>query len=135
MPVQAASDLVASSWAAGRIDVIALGSDQNYWHQAWDGSRWVGWRNIGGKFKTRPAMAVGGFNQLWVYGGDPKGKLKAMRFDGRIARLNHTNAKLSSNPAATRLDSGMFGVFSVARKGGALEITTCQTGTGCTLAQ
>jgi hypothetical protein len=39
------------SWAANRLDVVGLGSDGHYYHQAWDGSEWVpsitGWVDHG----------------------------------------------------------------------------------------
>jgi len=42
------------SWAANRLDIFALGTDNSMYHQYWDGSSWgptpTGWEPRGGTF-------------------------------------------------------------------------------------
>ena len=76
-------------------------------------------------------MAVGGHNQLWIYGGTTDGRLKSIRYDGRTPRPTNTQTRLTMNPTATRLRPGLSAVFSVDKEGGALNIITCLSGTDC----
>src|SRR5882757_2144646 len=62
---------VVSSWANGRLDVFAIGTDNAVYHKWFDGG-WSGWESLGG-FATSAPAAVSWSNgriDLFVRGGD-----------------------------------------------------------------
>ncbi len=59
------------SWAANRLDIFALGTDNSMYHQYWDGSSWgpsaTGWEPRGGTFNSPPAVVSWGPNRLDIF--------------------------------------------------------------------
>jgi hypothetical protein len=53
-----------ASYAAGRLDILCLGTDDAMYHKAWNGSQWLpspaGWESLGGQFTVpRPTVLPG----------------------------------------------------------------------------
>jgi hypothetical protein len=48
----------ASANAVGRIDVFAKGGDNAIYQNTWNGTKWSGWWNLGGKFTFRPCSHI-----------------------------------------------------------------------------
>lgn len=44
-----------SSWGVGRLDLFERGSDNHIYHQAWSGTKWLGWENLGGNVVSGPS--------------------------------------------------------------------------------
>jgi len=56
------------SWAPGRLDVFARGTDNALWHKWWDGSSWSGWQQLGANpFSSDPAAVSWGPNRIDVF--------------------------------------------------------------------
>src|SRR5207237_646795 len=56
-----------ASWGDGRIDVFVRGNaDSALWHQTWEGSRWLGWENLGGLLAAAPAAVSWGPRRIDV---------------------------------------------------------------------
>jgi hypothetical protein len=60
--------VAADSWAPDRIDIFGLGTDNAMWHNAWNGSGWSGWVDLGGIFVSLPAAVSWGPNRLDLFG-------------------------------------------------------------------
>lgn len=59
----------AVKWAAGRIDLFALGMDHGMWHRALENGNWLGdWEPRGGVFDSSPAVVSWGANRLDIFG-------------------------------------------------------------------
>src|SRR5271165_4508147 len=54
--------ICVASWGANRLDIFGLGTDNQMYHKAWDGSSWLpsekGWDLIGGVFNSLPGGCV-----------------------------------------------------------------------------
>lgn len=61
------SGIDATSWAAGRIDVVGRGAGDAVWHTWYDG-QWRGWENLGGVVTADPATVSWGPNRLDIFG-------------------------------------------------------------------
>ena len=59
-----------ASFAADRVDIFALGTDNGMYHKAWNGSAWVpetDWDALGGEFSSAPAVVSWGNNRLDIF--------------------------------------------------------------------
>jgi hypothetical protein len=65
------SDPASVSWSANRLDIFGLGTDNQMYHKAWNGS-WspsqTGWEAVGGTFTSAPAVDSYSRNRLDVFG-------------------------------------------------------------------
>lgn len=61
------SDPAAASWAAGRIDAFARGTDSALWHRAWNGTAWQAWESLGGLLGSSPAAVSGTANRVDIF--------------------------------------------------------------------
>src|SRR5207245_2258950 len=59
--------LAAVSWAPGRLDVFARGTDGALWHQAGDGHSFWGWESLGGFIIGAPQVVAWGPNRLDIF--------------------------------------------------------------------
>ncbi len=59
--------IAPSSWAANRLDILALGTDNAIWHDAWNGTDWSGAGSLGGAFDTPPAVTSWAANRLDIF--------------------------------------------------------------------
>ena len=59
-----------AAWGANRLDIFALGTDDQMYHKAWNGAWFpsaTGWEALGGKFDSAPAVAAWGANRLDIF--------------------------------------------------------------------
>jgi hypothetical protein len=59
-----------TSFAADRVDIFGLGTDNGMYHKAWNGSAWVpepDWDALGGEFSSAPAVVSWGNNRLDIF--------------------------------------------------------------------
>jgi len=61
------SSPAASSWAAGRLDVFACGTDSALWHK-WYDSGWSDWESLGGTLISAPAAVSWGPDRIDCFG-------------------------------------------------------------------
>jgi hypothetical protein len=64
MGVNATSAPTVASWGPNRISLFARGDNGNLLHRYWDGSRWIGWEDLGGNIASSPACVSWGANSL-----------------------------------------------------------------------
>jgi hypothetical protein len=57
------SEPTVASWAAGRLDCFARGTDNAMWHKWWDGT-WHNWESLGGILMSGPAAVSWGANRI-----------------------------------------------------------------------
>ena len=54
--------ITMANWEPNRLDIFGLGSDNEVYHKAWDGSRWLpsptAWEVRDGARKNQPGMAA-----------------------------------------------------------------------------
>jgi hypothetical protein len=64
--------IAATSWGANRLDIFGLGTENQMYHKAWDGTAWLpsptGWEALGGVFDSPPAVVSWGANRLDIFG-------------------------------------------------------------------
>ena len=59
-----------ASFAADRVDIFALGTDNGMYHKAWNGSARApetDWDALGGEFSSAPAVVSWGNNRLDIF--------------------------------------------------------------------
>jgi Repeat of unknown function (DUF346) len=60
------------SWAADRLDIFGLGTNNEMFHKYWDGSKWgpsqTGWEGLGGTFNSPPAVVSWAADRLDIFG-------------------------------------------------------------------
>ena len=56
-----------SSWAPGRLDVFALGTNSAVWHKWFDATGWHSWESLGGNFRSDPAAVSWSNNRIDVF--------------------------------------------------------------------
>ena len=58
------------SWGSNRLDIFALGTDNQMFHKAWDGA-WhpsvTAWEPLGGVFASPPSVVSWGNNRLDIF--------------------------------------------------------------------
>jgi hypothetical protein len=72
VPAIGSGDAIGS--ASGRIDMALRGNDGALWFQRWDSNYWIGWRSLGGKLASAPALALVN-GRLEAYAAGESGKL------------------------------------------------------------
>ena len=70
------AELTATTWGAGRLDVIGLSKDDgSLQHYYYDGSTWNGWESFGGNFSSSPVAVSWGNGRFDVFGIDLNGSI------------------------------------------------------------
>jgi Baseplate J-like protein/Repeat of unknown function (DUF346) len=114
----------AVAWTANRLDVVALGADQNLYHKWWDGTSWgpaIDLENLGGgNFVMSPSAVSWAANRLDVFalGGD--GNLYHKWWSGSAWGGPENlggNGNLNSTPAATAWSANRLDVFLIGASG------------------
>ncbi|HEU4593922.1 MAG TPA: hypothetical protein VFS10_02050, partial [Pyrinomonadaceae bacterium] len=111
------SSPAVSSWAAGRLDVFARGTDNALWHKAWQDGQWYNWANLGGGLSSAPAAVSWGPNRIDVFVQGTDAALHTRVWDGarwvNWASLGTPTAtiKLASAPAAASWRPHRLDVF------------------------
>jgi hypothetical protein len=61
-----------ASWGSNRLDIFGLGTDNQMYHKAWNGTSWepsqTDWQPLGGTFNSPPAAVSWGSNRLDIFG-------------------------------------------------------------------
>jgi hypothetical protein len=74
------------SWGANRLDIFGLGTDNQMYHKAWDGSNWqpsvTGWEALGGVFNSPPSAVSWGANRLDIFGLGTDNQMFHKAWDG-----------------------------------------------------
>ncbi len=77
------SDPAAVSWAPGRIDVFARGTDMQMYHRWWiNGLGWAAWEALGGTLTSAPLAVSCAATHLDVFARGADGGLWRKSFDG-----------------------------------------------------
>ncbi|KAL2125795.1 hypothetical protein VTI74DRAFT_2718 [Chaetomium olivicolor] len=63
------------SWDTNRLDIFGLGTDNQMFQNAWDGSKWSSsWEALGGVFTSAPSVVSWGSNRIDIFAlGTDKG--------------------------------------------------------------
>ncbi len=64
----------ATSWASGRLDVFARGTDNKLWHK-WFENGWSDWESLGGRLTSGPAAVSWGDGRIDVFARGTDNKL------------------------------------------------------------
>ena len=82
----AAGPLEIVSWGPGRVDIIALATDNAVWHKSWEGGRWspsqMDWNEMGGKSNLHVAAVAWGPNRLDAFGVGTDNEVYHKYWDG-----------------------------------------------------
>jgi hypothetical protein len=74
------------AWSSDRLDIFALGTDNQMYHKAWDGSAWypspTDWDGMGGTFNSAPAVAAWGANRLDIFALGTDNQMYHKAWDG-----------------------------------------------------
>ena len=108
-----ASQPAAVSWASGRMDVFARGTDNALWHRAYVSGGWLAWERLGGILTSAPAVASWAPGRLDVFVRNVDNGLSHKTFvngQGWTAWVR-LGGILSSSPAASSWGSGRLDVF------------------------
>jgi hypothetical protein len=81
--IAAGSSPSVSSWAANRLDVFVLGTDDAIWHAWWDGTRWNTWQSLGPAIVSSPAAVSWGPDQIDLFGVGTDGNVWHKVFGAR----------------------------------------------------
>jgi endonuclease/exonuclease/phosphatase family metal-dependent hydrolase len=109
------SSPAACSWAPGRLDVFARGTDLALWHKAWDGHQWSGWMQLDtNPLFSAPAAISWGPNRIDVFVHGMDLALWHKWWDGHHwSGYEQLGTELiSSSPAACSWASGRLDVFA-----------------------
>jgi hypothetical protein len=106
------------SWAPGRFDVFARGTDNRLKWRTWRVGTWSDWRSLGGALTSAPTVASWGTGRLDVFVRGADNALYQRTFDsGAWSPWRKRGGALTSSPAATSWSTGRIDV--VARTTGA----------------
>jgi len=100
-----------SSWASGRLDVFARGSDNALWHRWFDGG-WSGWESLGGTITSDPAAVSWANGRIDVFARGTDNSLQHKWFDGAWSGWQSLGGTLTSGPAVSSWGSGRLDVFA-----------------------
>jgi hypothetical protein len=110
------SDPAACSWAAGRLDVFARGTNNALFHRWYDsGQGWSpnsGWESLDGSLTSGPAACSWGAGRLDVFVRSTDNALYHRWFDENWSGWESLGGGLTSDPAAVSWDSGRIDVFA-----------------------
>jgi hypothetical protein len=74
------------SWAADRLDIFGLGTNNEMFHKYWDGSKWgpsqTGWEALGGIFNSAPAAVSWAPDRLDIFGLGTNNEMFHKYWDG-----------------------------------------------------
>src|SRR5207237_499961 len=91
----------AASWASGRLDAFAQGTDGALWHRWWAGGAWRGWEALGGLLTADAGAVSWGPDRVDVFVRGTDGQLWHRWWDGAGWRgWEPGGGVLASGPAA-----------------------------------
>lgn len=96
----------------GRLEVFVRGKNSELVQRSFDGSRWSGWKNLGGDLTAAPTVTSSGPGRLDVFVRGASGDLVHRFFEGgRWSGWDNLGGDLSSAPAAVSPAPGRIDVF------------------------
>ncbi|HEX6275798.1 MAG TPA: hypothetical protein VFZ53_22305 [Polyangiaceae bacterium] len=132
VPAMSSGDSVGS--ANGRIDMAVRGSDGALWFQRWDSNHWIGWRSLGGKLTSSPALVLVN-GRLEAYAADESGNLMRGFVDSADAPIAWSSLGVDWNtdPRGT-VPSGLGQALLISKRPGshAFRGVACVPGAECT---
>ncbi|HZC27285.1 MAG TPA: hypothetical protein VE287_09675, partial [Actinopolymorphaceae bacterium] len=108
-----ASQPAAVSWAPGRMDVFARGTDNALWHRAYKTGGWLPWESLGGVLTSAPAAASQASGQLDVFVRNVDNGVSHKSFQSSTgwSAWERLGGIITSSPAATSWASGRLDIF------------------------
>jgi len=108
------SQPAVASWAAGRYDVFARGTDNAVWHKSFSGGTWSGWQSLGGVASSSPAAAAWGAGtlDLFVRGTDNRLYTRHYSTAAGWSGWSGLGGALTSGPAVASWGAGRLDVFA-----------------------
>ena len=90
------------SWGSNHLDIFGLGTDNQMYHKAWDGSAWLpsptDWEPLGGVFNSPPAIASWGNNRLDIFALGTDNQMCHKAWDGSNWLPSPTGWDVSPRP-------------------------------------
>ena len=87
--------LAAVSWDVNRLDIFGLGTNNEMFHKAWDGSAWrpspTAWEPLGGGFSSPPSVDSWGRNRLDIFGLGTNNEMFHKAWNGSVWLPSPTN--------------------------------------------
>src|SRR6266536_3660151 len=105
------SSPAASSWASGRLDVFARGTDSALWHK-WYESGWSDWESLGGTLISAPAAVSWDQGRIDVFARGTDSALWHKWYDSGWSEWESLGGILTSSPAASSWAAGRLDVFA-----------------------
>lgn len=102
------------SWATGRIDVFARGTDNQLYHRWFTGGNWFGWEALGGTLSSAPSAAScqSGHLDVFVRGSDNRLYRKSFNGSAWLAWSQVSGTTYSASPdAVCRPTTNLVDVF------------------------
>jgi hypothetical protein len=109
------------SWAADRLDIFGLGTDNQMYHKAWDGA-WspsqTGWEPLGGVFNSPPAVVSWAPGRLDIFGLGTDNQMYHKYWDGSSWGPSQTGWEplggvFDSPPAVVSWAPGRLDIFGL----------------------
>lgn len=98
----------AASWGPGRIDIVARGYNNAYYHKSLDGGHWSDWQSLGGMLTSDPSASsvpmfqgAGGSRGLGIEGRGADGAVWGMGYhpDGSTSNWISVGGRIASGSA------------------------------------
>jgi hypothetical protein len=103
----------AASWAPGRLDVFARGTDNQLWHKWWDGNAWSYWEPLGGVLTSAPTAVSWGPDRIDVFGRGTDAQMWHKWWDGNTwSGWEPLGGALIGGPDAASWAPGRLDVFA-----------------------
>ena len=100
-----------SSWAPGRLDVFARGTDNSLCHKWYDGN-WSGWESLGGVLTSDPAAVSWSLGRIDVFARGTDNSLCHKWYDGNWSGWESLGGVLTSGPTVSSWAPGRLDVFA-----------------------
>ena len=92
-----------ASTATGQLDLVLRGGDDQLWHERWDGSRFTGWRPLGGTLRSGAAVVGSPDGRLDVFArGTDDGVWTISRVDGVWSGWSSLGGQITATPDVAR---------------------------------
>jgi hypothetical protein len=114
--------IAVASWGANRLDIFGLGTNNEMFHKAWNGSAWLpspaGWEALGGVFDSPPAVASWGPNRLDIFGLGTNNEMFHKAWNGSAWLPSATGwealgGKFDSPPAVASWSANRLDIFGL----------------------
>jgi trypsin/repeat uncharacterized protein DUF346 len=107
------SDLAASSWGPGRLDVFGRGVEGALWHKAWvNGFGWFPWESLGGSIQGQPAAVSWGSGRIDVVARMSDDSVGHWYWAGSGWGYDNLGGVVTSSPALSTWGPNRLDVFA-----------------------